>query len=37
MAKKPKFVKTYANLSTHINKAIKKYVSDVKIKKFPKK
>ena len=37
MAKKPKFVKTYVDLSNYINKAVKKYVLDVKIKKFPKK
>ena len=31
--KKPKFVKTYTNLSISINKAINKYVSDVKNRK----
>jgi 3-methyl-2-oxobutanoate hydroxymethyltransferase len=34
--KKPKFVKTYTNLTSSINKAIKKYVADVKNRKFPK-
>ena len=34
--KKPKFVKTYANLSSSINKSVKQYVIDVKNRKFPK-
>ena len=33
----PKFVKKYANLDTIIEKAIKKYTRDVKLKKFPSK
>ena len=32
----PKFVKKYLNLDRIIEKAVKKYVSDVKLKKFPK-
>jgi 3-methyl-2-oxobutanoate hydroxymethyltransferase len=31
----PKFVKEYANLRLPIEKAIKEYVSDVKLEKFP--
>ena len=31
----PKFVKQYKNLSIDIEKCIKKYVKDVKVKKFP--
>ena len=34
--KKPKFVKTYTNLSSSINKSVKQYVADVKNRKFPK-
>ena len=34
--KKPKFVKTYINLSSSINKSVKQYVADVKNRKFPK-
>ncbi len=34
--KKPRFVKTYANLSSSINKSVKQYVIDVKNRKFPK-
>ena len=34
---KPKFVKTYKNLSVDIKKAIKKYSKDVRLKKFPNK
>ena len=34
--KKPKFVKTYTNLSSLINKSVKQYVADVKNRKFPK-
>ena len=34
--KKPKFVKTYINLSSLINKSVKQYVADVKNRKFPK-
>ena len=34
--KKPKFVKTYANLSSSINISVKQYVADVKNRKFPK-
>ncbi len=34
---KPKFVKTYSNLNSIIENAVKKYCSDVKMKKFPKK
>jgi ketopantoate hydroxymethyltransferase len=33
----PKFVKKYANLNRIIEKAVKKYTRDVKIKKFPSK
>ena len=33
----PKFVKKYINLNRIIEKAIKKYTRDVKLKKFPKK
>ena len=33
----PKFVKKYANLNRIIEKAVKKYTSDVKSKKFPTK
>ena len=33
----PKFVKKYANLNRIIEKAIKKYTRDVKLKKFPSK
>ena len=33
----PKFVKKYTNLNRIIEKAIKKYTRDVKLKKFPKK
>ncbi len=32
----PKFVKKYVNLNTIIEKAVKKYTSEVKLKKFPK-
>ena len=32
----PKFVKKYTNLNRIIEKAIKKYTRDVKLKKFPK-
>ena len=31
----PKFVKKYANLNRIIEKAIKKYTREVKLKKFP--
>jgi ketopantoate hydroxymethyltransferase len=31
----PKFVKKYANLNRIIEKAVKKYTRDVKLKKFP--
>jgi len=34
--KKPKFVKTYTNLSSSIHKSVKQYVADVKNRKFPK-
>ena len=33
----PKFVKKYANLNSTIEKAVKKYSRDVKLKKFPTK
>ena len=33
----PKFVKKYANLNRTIEKAVKKYTKDVKLKKFPTK
>ena len=33
----PKFVKKYANLNRIIEKAVKKYTSEVKLKKFPTK
>ena len=33
----PKFVKKYANLNSTIEKAVKKYSRDVKMKKFPTK
>ena len=33
----PKFVKKFANLDRIIEKAVKKYTRDVKLKKFPKK
>ena len=33
----PKFVKKYATLNRTIEKAVKKYTSDVKLKKFPSK
>ena len=33
----PKFVKKYANLSAIIEKAVKKYTREVKLKKFPSK
>ena len=33
----PKFVKKYANLNTTIEKAVKQYTREVKIKKFPNK
>ena len=33
----PKFVKKYANLNRIIEKAVKKYSREVKIKKIPKK
>ena len=33
----PKFVKKYANLNRLIEKAVKKYTRDVKLKKFPSK
>ena len=33
----PKFVKKYANLNRIIEKAVKKYTSDVKLNKFPSK
>ena len=32
---KPKFVKTYSNLNSIIENAVKKYCFDVKMKKFP--
>ena len=32
----PKFVKKYANLNRTIEKAVKKYTRDIKLKKFPK-
>ena len=32
----PKFIKKYANLDRIIDKAVKKYTSDVISKKFPK-
>ena len=31
----PKFVKKYANLNRVIEKAVKKYTREVKIRKFP--
>jgi ketopantoate hydroxymethyltransferase len=31
----PKFVKKYANLNRIIEKAVKKYTREVKLKKFP--
>ena len=31
----PKFVKKYANLNRTIEKAVKKYTREVKLKKFP--
>ena len=34
-AKKLRFVKTYTNLSSFINNAVKNYVLEVKTKKFP--
>ena len=34
---KPKFVKTYKNLSINVRKAIKEYSKDVRFKKFPNK
>ena len=37
LEKKPRFIKTYVNLKNVIEKAIKKYVSDVVNKKFPRK
>ena len=33
----PKFVKKYINLNRIIEKAVKKYTRDVKLKKFPSK
>ena len=33
----PKFVKKYLSLNRIIEKAVKKYTRDVKLKKFPKK
>ena len=33
----PKFVKKYVNLNTIIEKAVKKYSKDVKLKVFPNK
>ena len=33
----PKFVKKYVNLNRIIEKAVKKYSREVKLKKFPKK
>ena len=33
----PRFVKKYANLNRIIEKAVKKYSREVKLKKFPKK
>ena len=33
----PKFVKKYAKFNRIIEKAVKKYTRDVKLKKFPKK
>ena len=33
----PKFVKKYVNLNRIIEKAVKKYTRDVKLKKFPSK
>ena len=35
--KKPQFVKTYANFSYYLNKAVKRYDTEVKNRKFPKK
>ena len=35
--KKPKFVKTYANFSYYLNRAVKRYDAEVKNRKFPKK
>ena len=35
--KKPKFVKSYTNLSLQINRAVRKFTKDVKNKKFPSK
>ena len=32
----PKFVKKYTNLNRIIEKAVKKYTRDVRLKKFPK-
>ena len=32
----PKFVKKFANLNRVIEKAVKKYTREVKLKKFPK-
>ena len=32
----PKFVKKYVNLNKIIEKAVKKYTREVKLKKFPK-
>ena len=31
----PKFVKKYSNLRNVIDKSIKKYINDVKLRKFP--
>ena len=33
----PKFVKKYVNLNRIIEKAVKKYTRDIKLKKFPSK
>ena len=33
----PKFVKKYVDLNRIIEKAVKKYTKDVKLKKFPSK
>ena len=37
LIKKPKFVKSYSNIKSEVNKAIKKYSKEVHDKKFPSK